>query len=135
MKTDADEALATLKANSDEALARLKVGLDAGQTAHRELFGVATIYFYALRSIAYGQWSDETIKMAEDAMISATRHLLYVGDDMRTRLVRFLATGARDTARGSGRGRCDEETRDGWKTYREGTLGSGEAIQTFARYM
>ena len=23
-------------------------------------------------------------------------------------------------ARGSGRGRCDEETRDGWKTYREG---------------
>jgi hypothetical protein len=84
MKTDADEALATLKANSDEALARLKVGLDAGQTAHRELFGVATIYFYALRSIAYGQWSDETIKMAEDAMISATRHLLYVGDDVRT---------------------------------------------------
>jgi hypothetical protein len=84
MKNDSDTALAKLKTNSDEALARLKVGLDAAQLAYRELFGVATVYFYALRSAGQGQWSDDALKTAETGMISGTPHLLYVNANMRT---------------------------------------------------
>jgi hypothetical protein len=50
MKGDIDKALTRLKSASDESLTRLKLALDAGQTANRELFGVATVYFHTLRT-------------------------------------------------------------------------------------
>jgi hypothetical protein len=83
MKAHLDESLTKLKADSDESLARLKVALDAGQIARRELFGTATIYYYALRSIGLGEWDGDSLKAAETSMISATRHLIYVEKKMR----------------------------------------------------
>jgi hypothetical protein len=83
MKGNIDAALAQLKGNSDESLARLKVALDAGQNANRELFGTASIYFYAVRSIALGKWDEESLKKSETAMIAATRHLINVDEELR----------------------------------------------------
>lgn len=62
MKGSIDKALAELKGSADESLARLKVVLDANQNANRELFGTASIYFYALRSVALGKWDEESLK-------------------------------------------------------------------------
>lgn len=83
MKGTLDESLTKLKAASDESLTRLKVALDAGQTANRELFGAATIYFHALRSVALGKWDEDGLKAADTSMISATPQLLHVDQEMR----------------------------------------------------
>jgi len=83
MQAQLDKSLAKLTAASDESLARLKVALDAGQSANRELFGTATIYFYALRSIALGKWDEDSLKAAEMSMISATRQLIHLEEEMR----------------------------------------------------
>jgi hypothetical protein len=83
MKATVDESLANLKIASDESLARLKAALDAGQIAHRELYGAATIYFYAIRSIARGKWDDDSLKIAETSMISVMQHLIHVDGDVR----------------------------------------------------
>lgn len=83
MKGSIDKALAELKGSADESLARLKVVLDASQSANRELFGTASIYFYALRSVALGKWDEESLKTSEAVMVSATRHLLNVDEELR----------------------------------------------------
>jgi hypothetical protein len=83
MKATSDQKLTEMKTNSDEALTRLKAALDTGQIAYRELFGTASIYFHGLRSIAFGKWDEERLNTSETAMVSATRHLIYVKEDMR----------------------------------------------------
>jgi hypothetical protein len=84
MKGGIDQALANLRANSDESLAKLKVALDASQNANRELFGTASIYFHALRSIAVSdQWDAESLKSSETLMIAATQNLLNVNQALR----------------------------------------------------
>jgi hypothetical protein len=84
MKGAIDQALANLKATSDESLAKLKVALDASQNANRALFGTASIYFHALRSIAVSnQWDTESLKSSETAMIAATKDLLNVNRKLR----------------------------------------------------
>lgn len=75
--------LDTMKAQAAESLERLKVALDTGKVAHRELFGAATTYFYALRSAAQGDWDVEALKKAEALMIETARHVIYVSDKMR----------------------------------------------------
>jgi hypothetical protein len=90
MKGSIDNALANLKTNSDESLARLKVALDASQNANRELFGTASIYFYALRSIALGgKWDEDSLKSSETAMIAATQNLLNVNEELRDQWFNF----------------------------------------------
>jgi hypothetical protein len=90
VKSGIDQALANLKANSDESLAKLKVALDASQNANRELFGTASVYFYALRSIAVSdQWDVESLKSSETAMIAATKDLLNVREDLRNQWFDF----------------------------------------------
>jgi len=89
MKADIDASLAQFKATSDESLARLKVALDTGQIAYRELFGTATVYFHALRSTALIKWDEESLKTAEAAMISAARHTINVGTNMRDEWLAF----------------------------------------------
>lgn len=86
-KLNAD--LETLKAQAAQSLERLKAYLDAEKIAHRELCGAAAIYFYALRSAALGSWDDQLLKKAEAGMIEATRHLIYVGDKMRSDWLTF----------------------------------------------
>jgi hypothetical protein len=83
MKGKLDESLTKLKAASDESLTRLKVALDAGQNANRELFGTATRYFHALRSVGLGKWDEDGLKAADTSMISATPQLLHVDQEMR----------------------------------------------------
>jgi hypothetical protein len=83
MKGKLDESLTKLKAASDESLTRLKVALDAGQNANRELFGTATRYFHALRSVGLGKWDEDGLKAADASMISATPQLLHVDEEMR----------------------------------------------------
>jgi hypothetical protein len=83
MKGKLDESLTKLKAASDESLTRLKVALDAGQNANRELFGTATRYFHALRSVGLGKWDEVGLKAADTSMISATPQLLHVDEEMR----------------------------------------------------
>jgi len=75
--------LAEMKNIADETLTKLKVSLDAEYAAYRGLFNAATVYFYGLRSIARGQWNDETIAAAEAGMISATPNLLHVKEGVR----------------------------------------------------
>lgn len=89
MKGRLDTALTELKTTSDESLARLKVALDAGQNANRELFGTASLYFYALRSTALGKWDEESLRSSEAAMIAATRHLINVNEEMRDQWFNF----------------------------------------------
>lgn len=90
VKAGIDQALANLKATSDESLAKLKVALDASQNANRELFGTASVYFYALRSIAVSdQWDAESLKSSETAMIAATKDLLNVSQDLRNQWFDF----------------------------------------------
>lgn len=81
--------LDTVKAQSAESLERLKASLDAEKTAHRELYGAATIYFYALRSAALRSWDEAFLKKAESGMFEAARHLIYVSEQMRGDWFRF----------------------------------------------
>jgi hypothetical protein len=83
MKGELEKSLAQVKAASDESLARLKLALDASQIAYRQLFGSATVYFHTLRTIALTGWDEESLKVAQSAMVAATPHLLHV--DARTR--------------------------------------------------
>lgn len=83
MRGKLDQSLANLKAASDESLARLRVALDVEHTACAELYGVATVYFYALRSVAQGTSAAEVLPPAEAAMIASTRQLLYASEEVR----------------------------------------------------
>ena len=76
--------LEAMKAQSNEALERLRAALDLTKTAYRELFGAATTYYYTLRELGSATaWDNEPQKKANTLMVEASRHLLYVSDDMR----------------------------------------------------
>jgi hypothetical protein len=83
LRTDTDRTLAGMRSKIDESLARLKVALDVEHAACAELYGVATVYFYALRSIAQGASPVDTLLPAEAAMVASTRQLLYVPEAVR----------------------------------------------------
>lgn len=78
-----------LKAQSSRSLERLKAFLDADKNAYREISGAAATYFYSLRSVAMDKWNDKLLATAEDGMVSATRHLIYVDQNMRDTWLRF----------------------------------------------
>jgi hypothetical protein len=85
-----DGLVAEVKAASDATLARLKVALDLGHVAYRELFGSATIYFHALRSISLGNiWDDAILAAAEAGMIAATPRVIHVDMEMRNEWFAF----------------------------------------------
>jgi hypothetical protein len=81
--------LAVLKTISDRSLERLKMSLDAEKNAYREISGAAATYFYSLRSVALNTWDEGSLKIAEDGMVAATRHLIYVDDVMRNAWMDF----------------------------------------------
>lgn len=85
MGAQTSKQLAAYNAQMAETLARLKTTLDTGQVAYLELFGAATMYFHALRSAALGLYQEARLRAAEDAMIAASRHLIYVDDPTRNR--------------------------------------------------
>jgi hypothetical protein len=81
--------LEVIKTQSARSLERLKMHLDAEKNAYRELSGAAATYFYSLRSIAMNKWDEAALKAAEDGMIAATRHLIYVDQEMRDTWMAF----------------------------------------------
>ena len=81
--------LEELKAQSSRSLERLKAFLDADKNAYREISGAAATYFYSLRSVAMDKWDDKLLEVAEVGMVSATRYLIYVDQEMRDIWLRF----------------------------------------------
>ncbi len=73
-----NQILADLQAKAAKQLEGRKVQITAEQKAYDELSGAASYYYYAVKTIEYGQVDEAQIKSAENGMVAACRYLVAI---------------------------------------------------------